>query len=51
MRTQASEVTEAVKSAGTTAREDLERRLADARARRRGDLVEEEEEEEEEPVA
>lgn len=53
VRTQAGEVTDAVKSAGTTAREELERRLADARARRRGDDVdeEEEEEEEEEPVA
>lgn len=55
VRTQAGEVTDAVKSAGTTAREELERRLADARARRRGDAVEEDveedEEQEEEPVA
>ncbi len=51
VRTQASAVTVAVTSAGTTALEELVRSLADARARRRGDLVEEEEEEEEEPVA
>ncbi|MEE8062589.1 MAG: YtxH domain-containing protein [Gemmatimonadales bacterium] len=54
VRTQAEEVTEAVKGAGATAREELERRLADARARRRGEsaeLDEAEEEEEEEPVA
>lgn len=52
VRTQATEVSGAVKSAGTTARQELERRLADARARRKGEAVDEvDEEEEEEPVA
>jgi len=44
--------THAVKGAGATARQELEKRLADARARRRGDSTEVEEvDEEEEPVA
>lgn len=52
VKTQAGEVTDAFRGAGSTARQELERRLADARARRRGETVDEEnEEEEEEPVA
>ena len=52
VRTQAEEVTDAVKGAGATARQELEKRLADARARRRGESTEiEEVDEEEEPVA
>jgi len=49
-RTSASEVGDAIKSVGTSARDELEKRLADSRARRRGSAVREADEEEE-PVA
>ncbi|HSM18458.1 MAG TPA: YtxH domain-containing protein [Gemmatimonadales bacterium] len=49
LKIQAGELTDAVKGAGSTARDELERRLKDARARRRGQ-PEAESAEEVEPV-
>ena len=53
LKIHAGELTDAVKGAGTTARDELERRLDEARAKRRGTAeadLEPVEEEEEEPV-
>ncbi len=50
LKTHAGELTEAVRGAGTTARDELERRLKEARARRRGE-PETESAEEVEPVS